>query len=181
MDGLPVPDPAEVFCQLGADLAFEDLVVVADELLNRTSLDEPAARERLLHVVARVRRVGTARLIEAVRSSRRGSRSPAETRIRLVLDAAGVPAAELNAAIEESGTGRYLGAPDFVWRAQRVVLEYEGDQHRTDQGQFRYDIMRYDDLAADGWRVIRATGDHLTAAGRADLVRRVRRALEQAR
>ncbi|GAA2753231.1 hypothetical protein [Amnibacterium kyonggiense] len=181
VEGLPVPDPPEVFCQLGADLAHEDLIVIADELLNRTALDEQAARDRLLQVVARIRRVGAAALVRAVRSSRRGSRSPAETRIRLVLDAAGIPPAELNAPITESVTARYLGAPDFVWRAQRVVLEYEGDQHRTDQWQFRTDIVRYDDLMADGWRVIRATGDHLSAAGRADLVRRVRRALEQAR
>jgi len=57
------------------------------------------------------------------------------------------------------------------------VLEYEGEQHRLDKGQFRYDIVRYDDLAAAGWRVLRATGDDLTRDGRKRLVQRVARAL----
>lgn len=177
LDGLPIPDPLEVLCQLGAELSSEDLTVVADELMNRSDLEEPVVRELMRERIASVRRTGAAKLLHAARSSRRGSRSPAETRIRLTLDAAGIPAAELNAPIAETGTGRYLGSPDFVWRRQRVVLEYEGEQHRLDRNQFRYDIVRYDDLMADGWRVVRATGDHLTKAGRADLVRRVRAAL----
>lgn len=178
--GLPIPDPLEVFCQLGADLLLEDLVIVADELMNRSELDEAVLRDLMAGRVAAVRRIGGARLVRAIRSSRRGSRSPAETRIRLTLDAAGIPIAELNAPIEETGTSRYLGSPDFVWRRHRVVLEYEGEQHRLDRGQFRYDIVRYDDLAADGWRVLRATGDHLAGSGRLDLVRRVRAALAKA-
>jgi hypothetical protein len=177
MTGLPIPDPIEVFCQLGAVLAFEDLVIIADELMNRSELDEEVVRGLMMERVGAVRRIGSAKLVRAARASRRGSRSPAETRIRLVLDAAGIPAAELNAPIEEAGTLRYLGSPDFVWRRERVVLEYEGDQHRTDRAQFRYDIVRYDDLMADGWRVIRATGDHLTRAGRLEIVHRVRTAL----
>jgi hypothetical protein len=177
---LPLTDPLEVLCQLGGDLRFEDLVIIADELMNRSELDEDVVRQLMADRVVALRRIGGATLLRAVRASRRGSRSPAETRIRLTLDAAGIPAAELNAPIEETTTGRYLGAPDFVWRRQRVVLEYEGEQHRLDRGQFRYDIVRYDDLAADRWRVIRATGDHLTREGRQDIVRRVRSALAAA-
>ena len=180
MAGLPIPDPVEVLCQLASVLALEDLAVVADELMNRSELDEEAVRDLVRERNAAVRRVGGAKLLRAVRASRRGSRSPAETRIRLTLDAAGIPAAELNAPIEETATGRYLGSPDFVWRKEHVVLEYEGDQHRLDKAQFRYDIVRYDDLTADGWRVLRATGDHLTREGRLDVVRRVRAALSSA-
>ena len=177
MTGLPIPDPLEVFCQLGAVLAFEDLVVIADELMNRSELDEEALRRLMIDRIGAVRRIGTAKLVRATHAARRGSRSPAETRIRLVLDAAGIRAAELNAPIQETGTLRFLGSPDFVWRRERVVLEYEGEQHRLDKAQFRYDIVRYDDLMADGWRVIRATGDHLTREGRLEIVRRVRAAL----
>lgn len=176
---LPIPDPLEVFCQLGADLGLEDLVVIADELMNRTELAEEDARAELLARISAVRRIGAAKLVRAAHAARRGSRSPAESRIRLVLVSAGIRPAELNAPIEDA-TGAYLGSPDFVWRAERVVLEYEGGQHRLDRSRFRYDIVRYDDLMADGWRVLRATGDHLTKAGRQELVRRVRAALAAA-
>jgi hypothetical protein len=175
--GLPIPDPVEVFCQLGADLDVEDLVVIADEILNRMAGDEEQIRSAVLERIAVLRRTGAGRLVRAAQLARRGSRSPAETRIRLVLEAAGVPRPELNAPIIEPITGTYLGSPDFVWRKQRVLLEYEGEQHRLDQEQFRYDIVRYDDLTTAGWRVLRATGDDLTKEGRRRLAHRVSRAL----
>ncbi len=173
--GLPVADEAEVFCQLGAMLGLEDLVVVADHLLNIASLDEDAAKHALAERIDVVRRVGSARLVKAVRAARRGSGSPAETRIRLVLESGGIRVPELNAKIFDA-TGRYLGKPDFVWRRQQVVLEYEGPGHREDE-QFRYDVLRYEDLADAGWRVMRATSDDLTVAGRRRLVLRVAAAL----
>lgn len=177
IEGLPVAHQLDAFVQLGGMLDLEDLVIIADELLGITALEVSDAKTLMLERVAAVRRVGSAQLVRAVAAARRGSRSPAETRVRLVLAAARIPEAELNAPIEEKSTGRYLGSPDFVWRQQRVVLEYEGDGHRVDKDQFRYDILRYDDLMADGWRVLRATGDDLTSAGRKRLVQRVRRAL----
>lgn len=173
--GLPVADEAEVFCQLGAVLGIEDLVVVADHLLNIVPLAEDAAKNALVERIGVVRRVGAARLGTAVRLARRGSGSPAETRIRLVLQAGGIPVPELNARILDAAGG-YLGRPDFVWREQRVVLEYEGPGHREEE-QFRYDVVRYEDLADAGWRVMRATRDDLTAAGRRRLVQRVGDAL----
>jgi hypothetical protein len=176
-NGLPIPDPIEVFCQMGADLGVEDLVVIADEIMNRSSLDEEAVRTKMIERIGLFRRTGAARLATAARLARRGTRSPAETRVRLVLEAAGLPRPELNGPITDPSTGEYLGSPDFVWRAQRVVLEYEGEQHRLDQGQFRYDIVRYEELTAAGWRVLRATGDDLTLEGRKRLAQRVKRAL----
>jgi hypothetical protein len=175
--GLPIPDPIEVFCQLGAELDVEDLLVVADEIMNRMSGDEELVRSAMLERIAVVRRIGAARLVRAARLARRGSRSAAESRVRLVLEAAGLPRPELNAPIHDPVTGRYLGSPDFVWRRQCVLLEYEGEQHRLDQDQFRYDIVRYDDLAAARWRVLRATGDDLSKEGRRRLAQRVARAL----
>lgn len=173
--GLPVVDEAEVFCQLGASLGLEDLVVVADHLLNITALDEDGAKAALLDRIAAVRRIGAARLVRAVHLARRGSGSPGETRIRLVLEAGGIRVPELNGKIFDDRL-RYLGKPDFVWREQRVVLEYEGAGHRED-AQFRYDVLRYEDLADAGWRVMRATKDDLTPEGRRRLVQRVAAAL----
>lgn len=177
MAGGGVPDPIEVFCRLGGALDVEDLVVVVDEIMNRMTGDEERIRAVVLERIAVLRRTGAVRLVRAARLARRGSRSPAETRVRLVLEAAGVPRPELDAPIHEPLTGAYRGSPDFVWRKQRVLLEYEGEHHRLDEAQFRYDIVRYDDLTAAGRRVLRATGDDLSKDGRTRLAQRVARAL----
>jgi len=42
-----------------------------------------------------------------------------------------------------------------------VAIEYEGDHHRTDHDQWRYDIRRFTDLQGAGWFVYRATADDL--------------------
>ncbi len=38
------------------------------------------------------------------------------------------------------------------------MIEYEGDYHREPDA-FRFDIARLNDLAEDGWRIIRVTSD----------------------
>jgi very-short-patch-repair endonuclease len=79
----------------------------------------------------------------------------------------------LNAPI----TGRYgegLGTPDLLWRAERVVLEYEGDQHRTDKAQSRADVERYEAFRDAGRRLIRVTAADLAGARRQALIRRTR-------
>lgn len=53
-----------------------------------------------------------------------------------------------------------------------VAVEYDGEQHRTDSGQFRSDVLRAEYLDGLGWRRLRVqAGDR-----RADIVRRVERA-----
>lgn len=173
--GLPVVDGLEAWCQLAGALTVDELVIAADQLLARAGAPEEVLR--MLHDrVAAQRRSGAGRLGRALTLARPGSASPAETKVRLVLLAAGVPEPELNAAVTD-GRGRVLGHGDLVWRERKVVLEYEGDQHRTDRGQFRYDIERYERFREAGWTVIRVTADDLRAERRAALVARVLRAL----
>jgi very-short-patch-repair endonuclease len=42
-----------------------------------------------------------------------------------------------------------------------VVVEYDGDQHRADRGQFERDVERLEDLAREGWTVVRVLAHHL--------------------
>ena len=51
----------------------------------------------------------------------------------------------------------FIGHGDLVYDAYKVVLEYEGDQHRTDKTQWNIDIGRYEEFGGDGWTVIRVT------------------------
>ena len=116
--------------------------------------------------------VTAARALELVRP---GAESRPETLLRLLLVDDGLPEAELNVAVY-SKDGEFLARVDMLYRAFRVAVEYDGDQHRPDQRQFDRDMGRLDDLAAQGWRVVRVGARSLFRDPQ-DAVNRVRRAL----
>lgn len=139
--GLPVCTAAEAWCQLGSVLSADDVVVVADVLADLVEADQDPGVV-LLSVIGRSTRRGADMLRRAAGEARRGSRSPGETRVRVLLTHAGLPEPRLDVRVfDDDG---FLGTGDLVWVRERVVLEYEGDQHRTDREPFRYDIDRYE-------------------------------------
>ena len=97
-------------------------------------------------------RRGAIRLRAARADLKPGSASRRETRLRLRVLRAGFPEPELNTPIELDG-GRTHG--DLVFREYRVLLEYDGEQHRDDDAQFHRDVERLNDLATAGWIVVR--------------------------
>jgi very-short-patch-repair endonuclease len=48
---------------------------------------------------------------------------------------------------------------DLVYIAYKLIIEYEGDQHRTDRNQWNRDIDRQEDFARDNWMLIRVTSE----------------------
>jgi hypothetical protein len=54
-----------------------------------------------------------------------------------------------------------IGRVDLVYLAFKIIIEYEGDQHRTDRGQWNRDIDRHEDFARDHWTLIRVTSERL--------------------
>jgi hypothetical protein len=98
--------------------------------------------------------------------------SPPESEIRAHIVLAGLPRPEVNVPVD---VARARIRPDMTWRRYRTFLEYEGDHHRTDKGQWRYDIRRYDAALGDRWNVVRATGDDYRDPK--DLIARLRRLL----
>ena len=95
-----------------------------------------------------------------------------ETRARLAFAQAGLPEPELNATMYAED-GHFLARVDFLWRGPRVIVEYEGDQHRTDRRQWQNDIQRTRLLEGLGWRVIRITAADLTDPHRRDELMRL--------
>jgi very-short-patch-repair endonuclease len=63
---------------------------------------------------------------------------------------------------------------DLVFRAQKLVLEYDGGVHRQPRQHF-LDIYRLDDIMEEGWRVIRV--DKYMLASPLTLLAKLRRAL----
>lgn len=88
---------------------------------------------------------------------RAGSASPRETRLRELLVGAGLPEPEPNAPIELPDGTRTHG--DLVYARHRVVVEYDGEQHREDPVQFARDVDRLNALSVAGWIVVRIRKD----------------------
>ncbi|HMT31848.1 MAG TPA: DUF559 domain-containing protein [Dermatophilaceae bacterium] len=164
--GMPVVHPVPTWCDLAGVLPLIDAVILGDAIAGRGASttdqllgDTPLAR---LTQEARTRAGmrGARRLRAAIALVRDGSRSPMETRARLCFIGAGLPEPELNAEIHEDG--QWIATADFVWRAQRLIVEYQGDHHRTDRAQWQADIQRLARLNDLGWRVVQMTAVDVT-------------------
>jgi hypothetical protein len=93
----------------------------------------------------------------AVKLVRERVDSPRETWLRLCLVLAGLPEPECNLIIgNDHGP---MGRVDLVYLAFRLIIEYEGDQHRTDRNQWNHDIDRHEDFTRDHWTLIRVTSE----------------------
>jgi hypothetical protein len=79
-----------------------------------------------------------------------------EERFLALLRAAGIPLPEVNVWVVLPDDGPAIRA-DFVWRAQRVIVETDGHgTHRTRQA-FEHDRRNDLRLTTAGWRPVRAT------------------------
>ncbi|MDQ0574503.1 DUF559 domain-containing protein [Agromyces albus] len=154
--GLRVVAPADAWCQLSAELDERDLVVAGDRLLG---LPRPLATEDEIDaaIVRHGGRRGARRLRRARARLRPRSESPRETKLRLDLLDEGFPEPEPN-GIVLLRSGRSTRA-DLVFRAFRVIVEYDGQHHREHARQWAKDVDRLNELAANGWMVIRVNKD----------------------
>jgi very-short-patch-repair endonuclease len=164
--GFPTSDPASAWVELAASLDLDDLVAAGDHLvLDPYQLDPYDIRphcsiadleNRLVH--ARVRGAPLAR--RAVLLVRQGAESRPETLLRLVLRRARLPEPELARDVYDDN-GRWLARVDLYFDAWKVVVEYDGEQHRTDSRQYARDEGRIDALLAAGYTVVKIRKEHL--------------------
>jgi hypothetical protein len=159
--GLLVTSPADTWADVAADptCSVDDAVVLGDAVARRFGGDVLAWAAD-----ARVGTKGFATLVEALPLVRAGAFSPMETRARLLFMRAGLPEPELN--VDLLVDGGWVARPDFVWREQRVVAEYDGDHHRTDARQWRNDVYRRQLLEDDGWKFVQLTSDDIMRSPR---------------
>lgn len=169
--GLSTVAPVPAWIGLSTLISLDDLVAAGDRLIG---LPEPLATlaEIDCGLAAQVGRRGARALAVARRLIRADVFSARETALRLLVVRAGFPEPEPNAPITLA-KGRVIRG-DLVFRDARVLLEYEGEHHRTDAAQWALDLERYNELALSGWLVIRISrrmSDHAVVAA-------VRRAFE---
>ena len=100
-----------------------------------------------------------------------GAASPKETWLRLLLIDAGFPKPTTQILAADGGT--LLAMLDMGWEQFKIAAEYDGDQHRTDRGQYVKDIRRIQKLQSNGWIVVRVIAEDRPD----DVIARVRKAL----
>ncbi|MEY9850565.1 very-short-patch-repair endonuclease [Leifsonia sp. EB41] len=166
--GLRLPNPEEVFCQLAASLTPDELVVAGDSCLRRK---RPISTLPQLHAAVRaaVGRPGARTLRAVIPQIRADTDSAMETVIRLHIVRAGLPEPVVNRPIRV-GSGIELHG-DLVYPVAKVVIEYDGDHHRTDPAQYFSDVNRLWALENAGWRVVRINRSHLHAGASVALAR----------
>lgn len=165
--------PVDAWCQLAARLTVRELVILGDALVRRS--DPWSTMDALADAVAAFRGRGRSRLLVALTLVRPRTDSVPETELRLDLIAAGLPEPEVNVPIRDAA-GVLIGIADLAFVEQMVIVEYDGEQHRTDDRQYARDVDRLDDLVRAGYRVIRVNKHHRGMRRRA-VLEKVREAL----
>lgn len=157
--GFRMTSPARTWLDLAPLLSLPELVVVGDFLVSRrhplVTLD--ALADAVSHCAGRR---GSVTLRVALPLLRTGSESPRETLMRLIIVFAGLPEPSCNLNIYASD-GRFLARADLAYPDFKLMLEYHGDQHRTDKFQWRRDVQRVGDIEDEGWQMLQFTSDDL--------------------
>jgi hypothetical protein len=160
------------FLASAATLDLVELVTAGDHLLRHGH----GTTEALLSASAGHRGRGALHARRAAGLVRPSVDSPRESELRLCLVLAGLPEPACNPLI--GGPRLPVGRADLVYLELKVVIEYEGDQHRTDLRQWNRDIERQELLSAEGWIVVRITAERMSRPRSA--VARVLQALREA-
>jgi very-short-patch-repair endonuclease len=150
-DGIPVTSPGRTVV---------DLADYGDRRLVERAIDEAEyLRLDLSDVEVRQGRRGSGVLAAVLTRHEVGStrtRSELEERMLALCREQGLPQPAVNALVEGYEV-------DFVWRAQRVVVETDGHSAHGTREAFERDRVRDADLTTAGWRVVRVTYRRLHA------------------
>jgi Protein of unknown function (DUF559) len=149
--GLPVLHPVDVRARRCAHLGAEAAVALGDAA--RRVAAAPELQSAVDRLPGRERRRRAQRVLALVRYR---VDSPLETRLRLLLVAAGAPEPCCGAAVPPGD--HPVAWPDLSWPSVRVAVEVDGGHHR-DQRQWQKDLGRRRVLEALGWPLVVVSGE----------------------
>ncbi len=101
-----------------------------------------------------------------------GAQSPKESWLRVVLIQAGLPRPQTQIPVLNE-FGIAIAYLDMGWEDVKVAVEYDGEQHRGDRAQYRWDLRRLEMLQRLGWIIVRVVAGDRPA----EIISRVRAAL----
>jgi len=173
-NGIRITTPERTAFDIGRSLSVDRSIPVLDALAHATNFK---VADVVSLAAARPGSRGIRRLRSALKLVDGGAESPQESRVRLLLVAAGLPPPQTQIEFtDEFGTARIR--VDMGWREWRVAVEYDGIQHWSDRYQRSWDIDRIAMLEAMGWVVVRVSAEMLS---RPDvIIERVRSKLREA-
>jgi hypothetical protein len=148
--GVPATTPEATAVSVAAALVGDEAIVAVDRLVDSGIVD----LEPIRALAASAQGPGSARARQACRLADGLAGSPQETRLRLLMARAGLPAPIAQFRVTDA-RGR-IGAVDFAWPDRMLVVEYEGMWH-ADPAQIGSDRRRLNRLLAAGWHVVYVT------------------------
>lgn len=159
VDGLRLTSVARTWVDLGSILPVDDLIVAGDAIVSEHSRTFGEPKRAMLPLGELRQFVENAGGIHGVRkarialeSLRVGVDSPPETRLRLMLDDAGLPEFVPNFPVDDA-----LGRPvwtDLGCERFRTCIEYDGLHHLAPEQQ-ALDAYRDQRVAEAGWRQVK--------------------------
>ncbi|MGY2085183.1 endonuclease domain-containing protein [Blastococcus sp. SYSU DS0539] len=151
--GVRVTTPLATALRLAGVLPRDEAVVAIDRMVAATDLHLGELRARAASPGAAPTRVRTAcALADGL------AESPQETRLRLLLHRARLPAPVAQHVVRHDGG--FVARVDFAWPELKVAVEYDGAWHGG-KGQFARDRRRLNRLQEAGWRVVFVTAADL--------------------
>jgi len=148
--GFSVTSPMRTVSDLGSRRDLIESVVAIDMALHARLV---SATELAAHVQARTGTKGVRRLRRAAGLADSRSESPMETRLRLHLEFARLPRPDMQADLHDK-SGRLLGRADLYYPDVRLVIEYDGVNHKD---RFASDARRQNALISAGYHILRFT------------------------
>ena len=169
--GYSVTSVVRTLVDIAESSALADVVPLADAALH-AKLIRPADLRRRLAALAG--RKGCRAFAEVVEHCDGRAESPMESRLRLLLDAAGLPRPELQVNLRDR-FGRLVARADLYYPEHRLVIEFDGAVHRDSLVE---DNRRQNRIIAAGYALLRFTGadvlgrpEAVVAAVRAELAK----------
>jgi hypothetical protein len=147
--GIRATSLQRTLCDLCIQRSAVDVLVVIDSAISKRLTNADALRS---YALAANGRAGAGRL-RALAALAAPAESPMETRLRWLLLEAGLPRPDVQIELRD-GDGRFVGRADLYYPAVRLVIEYDGENHRDRMVE---DDRRQNLLANAGFRLLRFT------------------------
>ncbi|GAA1735034.1 endonuclease domain-containing protein [Luedemannella helvata] len=153
--GVPVTTALRTCWDLAQWLTLEEAVVLVDRLLHARQVTVTDLTRYADHR-AGVRGIRRFRRVIALADGR--AASPQESRLRVALRLAGLPAPQVQHEIHDSAG--FVARTDLAYEEARIAIEYDGVWH-GDAAQLHRDRQRLNRLQAAGWLVLHVTSTRL--------------------